>query len=109
MEEKFLNKKIEFLLEEIGAKIHLRGFRYWIKAVKIKLENPDISMSSLYEQVAVYFNTTNSSAERCLRTAWESNKKYVEAQLNYNYKLNNSVILAYLVKNIKNMEVKRYE
>ena len=101
MNEKELRRKTEFLLDEIGMKINLKGYKYWIEAVKLKLLEPNISMSNLYEEIAKKFNINRANAERCLRKAWESNIKYVEMRLNYSYKITNSIMLEYLVRKLE--------
>ena len=101
MDEKELRRKTEFLLDELGIKISVKGYKYWIEAVKIKLIKSDITMNNLYMEIAKKFNVNSSNAERCLRNAWESNIKCVEMRLNYSYKITNSIMLEYLVRKME--------
>lgn len=68
---------IRLLLLEIGIPTNLLGFAYIAYAVDLVLNNPEYSFrmsKQLYIDVAIYFRTSQSCVERCMRhaisTAW---------------------------------------
>lgn len=98
-------EKYEELLDEIGFKINLSGYFYWVEAIRHCTEDLDsigynFDMSELYQYIAKKFKTSVSKAERCMRNAWQVIPNLSE-KLKVDYKLNNGVILALLVRKIK--------
>lgn len=102
MEEKF-TKEIEKILNEIGIRINLKGYGYWISAIKLKQENPWIPVGQLYEKIAEKYNITTSSVERALRNAINTANKNHEIQQYFDlkYKVNNSIFLECLFRKVR--------
>lgn len=89
---------VEDILDEIGVKITLKGYKYWVTAVILKLTNKYETMKSLYMDIAKKHKTTASKAERALRHAYENIKPKVQEYFKLNYKPNNSVFLECLIR-----------
>lgn len=84
------------LLKDIGIKLHLLGFEYWVKAIVITIDieihnRQKLRMMELYYMIAKECNTTPSRAERAMRHAFQEidvNKYFKVA-----YKINNTDLL----------------
>ena len=62
------------VLKDIGIPANLKGYYYLRCAIVKALESPNIqySLTSLYHEIAMEFNTTYHNVERCIRTAISS-------------------------------------
>lgn len=89
---------VERILDEIGIRVNVKGYRLWVTAVQIKLKNEDETMGNLYIDVAAKHKTTASKAERALRYAYEDINEQCMKYFNIQYKTNNTVFLEYLCK-----------
>lgn len=109
-EKILLEKTIRAVLIEIGIKVHIKGFRFWITAISylINENEEDVKMTYLYDYVARKHKTTMSKSERAMRYAYqelEINSEYSTVQdylKNYfsvPYSINNTAFL-YLVRDL---------
>lgn len=94
------------LLKEIGIKTHILGFKYWITALLLVIENEEnagnekVVMMQLYYYVAKKHKTTANKVERAMRYAYSElnlNRKF-----NVDYSINNTVLLFLLKEEILN-------
>lgn len=103
MNKEQIEKVTKEILNEIGIRINVKGYRYWLVAI---LETLDKDMSNysivngLYNDVAKHCNTTPSRVERALRHAFISNGKANE-YFNVDYKITNSIFLMLLQEAVK--------
>jgi len=103
MNKQKIEKVTKEILNEIGIKINLKGYRYWVEAI---VETADKNMNDypivngLYVNVAKKFNTTSSRVERALRHAFISNSKANE-YFNIDYRITNSIFLILLQEAVK--------
>ena len=91
----FLRQK--YLLQ-LGFNINSIGFDFWLTAIHIYLKNRQISIMSLYDEIAKRTNKTASQIERAMRTASETAKENIKKLYDYNGKLNNKKILILITK-----------
>lgn len=84
------------LLKDIGIKLHLLGFEYWIEALIITIDieknnREKLRMVELYYMVARKFKTTPSKVERAMRHAYSNID--VNQYFNVTYRINNTALL----------------
>lgn len=92
---------VEKILDELGVKISLKGYKYWVTAVKMKLQNEYETMIQLYIDVARKHKTTASKAERAMRHAYEDLRPKIKEYFNLNYNINNGIFLECLTREAK--------
>lgn len=80
-------------LLQLGFNITSIGFDFWLTAIRIYLKNRQISMMTLYNEIAKMTNKTASQVERAMRTASATAKEKIKKMYNYDGKLNNRTIL----------------
>ena len=105
------NEKIEFyariVLDDIGIRPNLKGYRVWIVAAQRVIELKKINylmFKDIYPEVAKRTNDTVSRIERCTRTAISGGtEKKIKKYFKVNYDITNSVFLALLVQKIKEL------
>ena len=91
------------ILNEIGIKINIKGYRYWVAVI---LETIDKNrdeyqlVRGLYTDVARKLNTTPSGLERALRQAIIKSNK-INEYFNVDYKITNSTFLMLLQEKVK--------
>lgn len=103
MNKEQIEKVTKEILNEIGIKINLKGYRYWTEAVVQTIhKNQDEYklVRGLYEDLAKHFNSTASRIERALRHAFISNGKANE-YFSVDYKITNSAFLMLLQEKVK--------
>lgn len=95
----------EKLLDKIGMKINQKGYCYWIEALKIaensKEKTYSYDMGRIYQEIAKKYKTSIVAVERNLRHSWQTTNN-INEKIEVNYKINNSVFLAVLVRRLKN-------
>lgn len=99
-----IKKIAKQLLKEMGIKIHILGFKYWVTALLLVIEDEksnkceNVVMMNLYYRVARKHKTTMPNVERAMRYA------YLEIDLkqifNVEYSINNSALLFLLKEEI---------
>lgn len=87
----------EYLLQ-LGFNINSIGFDFWLTAIQIYLKNRQISMMTLYNEIAKITNKTANQIERAMRTASETAKENIKKLYDYNGKLSNKTILTLITK-----------
>lgn len=85
-------------LLQLGFNINSIGFDFWLTAIRIYLKNRQISMMSLYNEIAKITNKKSSQIERAMRTAAETAKENIKKLYDYNGKLSNKIILTLITK-----------
>ena len=97
-----VQKEVKELLKMFCVKLTLNGYYYWPYAVEEALKRGELNYkicSDIYGAVAKKYNTTESKAERCMRTVTESCqskiKKYFEVDFE---KITNKEFLALMVE-----------
>ena len=85
-------------LLQLGFNINSIGFDFWLTAIRIYLNNRQISMMILYNEIAKRTNKTASQIERAMRTASETAKENIKKLNDYNGKLSNKTILTLITK-----------
>lgn len=85
-------------LFKLGFNINSIGFDFWLTAIRIYLKNRQISMMTLYNEIAKITNKTASQIERTMRTASETAKENIKKLYDYNGKLSNKTILTLITK-----------
>lgn len=74
-EDGVVELQISVLLRQFGIPVHMKGYQYLRKAVKIVMEDPE-SIGSvtkiLYPDIAKYYGTAASCVERAMRSAIEA-------------------------------------
>lgn len=85
-------------LLQLGFNINSIGFDFWLIAIHIYLKNRQISMMTLYNEIAKRTNKTASQIERAMRTASETAKENIKKLYDYNGKLSNKTILTLITK-----------
>ena len=93
------------LLKDMGVKIHILGFKYWVTALIIIQEKERNQeeypiMMELYELVARKHKATVSKVERAMRYAYAdiNVKKYFKVK----YPINNTALLFLLTEELEN-------
>lgn len=82
------------LLREIGIKVHILGFKYWLTALIImqeKARDNKIAMMEIYKLIAKKYRTTATKVERAMRYAYEGLN--LEEKFNVDYSINNTALL----------------
>lgn len=85
-------------LLQLGFNINSIGFDFWLTAIRIYLKNRQISMMTLYNEIAKITNKTASQIERSMRIASETAKENIKKLYDYNGKLSNKTILILITK-----------
>lgn len=91
------NLRQKYLLQ-LGFNINSIGFDFWLTAIRIYLKNRQISMMTLYNEIAKITNKTASQIERSMRIASETAKENIKKLYDYNGKLSNKTILILITK-----------
>lgn len=60
---------VENQLYKLMISTNLLGFTYLKEAILLKLENPHIKMTTIYDKIARTHNTLSTRVDRCMRTA----------------------------------------
>lgn len=97
-------RKLEDILDELQIKVSLLGYKYWITAVELYLENKTIKMMKLCREIAKKYNTTGSRIERALRHAIEDKEETIQRYFNVKYDIDNSAFLALLAREMEREE-----
>ncbi len=97
-------RKLEDILDELQIKVSLLGYKYWITAVELYLENKTIKMMKLCREIAKKYNTTGSRVERALRHAIEDKEETIQRYFNVSYDIDNSAFLALLAREMEREE-----
>lgn len=111
-----IDKCIEKTIRLLGLNSSYKGYNFLIFAVKLTIEKPEILTyicKGLYLEIAMYYNTTITCAERNIRTAkeviWMNGNKNLLQYIfgnNYNYTIPSNAVfidlLAYYVKSVIN-------
>ena len=92
------------ILDELQIKVSLLGYKYWITAVELYLENKTIKMMKLCREIAKKYNTTGSRVERALRHAIEDKEETIQRYFNVSYDIDNSAFLALLAREMEREE-----
>ena len=107
LEESEKIKKIaKQLLKEIGIKTHILGFKYWVTALLLVIEDEEnsetgnIVMMELYSRIARRHKTTFSNVERTMR--YVHSKLDLKQQFNVDYPINNTALLFLLKDEVIN-------
>lgn len=100
-----MEDKIKEILNELGIRINVKGYWFWITAIEYKNEKKEASMADVYEKVAEIHNTVPSRVERALRHAYDRIRKNVEQYFDIKYKINNSTFLLLILEEIRKRKV----
>lgn len=93
-------------LLQLGFNITSIGFDFWLTAIRIYLKNRQISMMTLYTEIAKRSNKTASQVERAMRIAKATATEQIQKQFNYYNKLTNKTVLELLTFNVLFIEKK---
>lgn len=94
-------RKLEDILDALQIKINIKGYKYWIAAVEIKLKNKEINMGTLYNKIGREHNDTYGRVERALRVAYKRNSEIIKEYFAIDYEINNVVFLELLVREME--------
>lgn len=107
LEESEKIKKIaKQVLKEIGIKTHILGFKYWVTALLLVIEDKEnfetgnIVMMQLYARIARKHKTTFSKVERAMR--YVHLELDLKQQFNVDYPINNTALLFLLKDEVIN-------
>ena len=107
LEESEKIKKIaKQLLKEIGIKTHILGFKYWVTALLLVIEDEEnsetgnIVMMKLYFRIARKHKTTFSKVERAMR--YVHLELDLKQQFDVDYPINNKALLFLLKDEVIN-------
>lgn len=105
LEESEKIKKIaKQVLKEIGIKTHILGFKYWVTALLLVIEdeenseNGNIVMMKLYLRIARKHKTTFSKVERAMR--YVHLELDLKRQFDVDYPINNTALLFLLKEEV---------
>lgn len=99
-----IENKTKQILNELDVNMRLKGYRYWIEAVRYVIENNKTFYSmtqEIYPKIAEKYNDTSSRVERALRHVLESKQEELQQYFKIRYKISNSALLALIVDKIK--------
>lgn len=85
-----LEKITKEILNELNIKINLKGYRYWVEAVKYVIENNKTSYSmtkEIYTYLADKHNDTGHRVERALRHTIQDKQEEMQNILEYHTRL----------------------
>lgn len=105
-ETEIISKIAKQLLKEIGIKTHILGFKYWVTALLLVIEdeenseNRNIVMMQLYARIARKHKTTFSKVERAMR--YVHLELDLKQQFNVDYSINNTALLFLLKDEVIN-------
>ena len=102
-----LERKIKKILNELNINIRNKGYKCWIEAVKMVIENKKTQYSmtkEIYPNVAKKMNDTTSRLERALRCTVENNQKEIQEYFGVRYKITNGTLLALIVDKLESEE-----
>lgn len=105
MEEKAIENKIKKMLNDLNIRIDIKGYGYWVEAVKYVVLNNKVTYfmtKEIYYNVAKTMNTTPERVERALRHAIDGKYEEIQKYFNINYSIKNSTFLALLVDKVRN-------
>lgn len=98
-------EKYEKILDELGMKVSLKGYVYWVKAMyyadHLVKEKEVLKMGEVYKYIANLYNDTPLRVEKALRHSIDTTpnmRKSVQQKYNINYKINNTIMLILLVR-----------
>ena len=98
-------ERVKKVLNQLGLKINVRGYRYLVDAVLLKNRYPGISTMEIYETVAEQNNTSTRAVERAIRHAicnlHDKCRKYFEI----NCKLTNTVIIQAIEEKARRVKI----
>lgn len=107
-----MEKKIFEILNDIGMPCHINGRAYTEEAIKLALNNNNISVTKeLYPQIAQMFNSTPARVERSIRYAIriafsnsnnQAKTKYFGNIIRKHFKITNHAFICGIVKYLKN-------
>lgn len=107
LEESEKIKKIaKQVLKEIGIKTHILGFKYWVTALLLVIEDEEnsetgnIVMMKLYSRIARKHKRTFSKVERAMR--YVHSELDLKQQFDVEYPINNTALLFLLKEEIMN-------
>lgn len=95
-----IKKIAKRLLEEIGMQTHILGFKYWLEALSLVMNDKQekIVMKSIYCSVAKEYKTTATSIEKTMRYTYK--KINLNQVFNTEYPINNKALLFLLIDRI---------
>ena len=99
-----LEIRIKTILNELNINIKNKGYRCWIEAVKVAIENRHKTCpmtTKLYPETARRLEDEPHRVERAMRHAYENNKEEVQKYFNVKYKIDNSTLLALIVDKLE--------
>ena len=94
------------MFKEVGMRISLLGFKYWISGILISLEKERIEMGKIYSSVAKKYKTTAVGVERAM---YYANKDINEAELKKHLKISKSVDNTSLLYSLREVMLERDE
>lgn len=107
LEESEKIKKItKRVLKEIGIKTHILGFKYWVTALLLVIEDEEnsetgnIVMMKLYSRIARKHKTTSSKVERAM--SYVHSELDLKQQFDVDYPINNTALLFLLKEEVMN-------
>lgn len=95
---------IDDILFKLEIKPSLAGYRYWLLAIKIKLENPSINSMILYEKIAETCNATRTAVERGLGYARTKSEEAIREHFKVRYKIDNKTLLALIINELESVK-----
>lgn len=105
MEEKIIENKVKSILNDLNIRIDIKGYGYWIEAVKYVVLNNKITYfmtKEIYYNVSKTMNTTPERVERALRHALDGKTEEIQKYFNIDYSIRNSTLLALIVDKVRN-------
>lgn len=83
---------IKEIMNELGMKRHVKGYRYLIEMVELHIKKPTWKMMDKYVVVASNNNSTASRVERALRHV-SHNTERIQKYFDIDYKATNTVVV----------------
>lgn len=97
-------RKLEDILDGLRIPLGQLGYKYWISAVKFKIESPNLMMGEIYKNVAKEYGTTPVRVERNLRHTYEHKKDFIRKYFGVDCNIGNSTVLALLAREMEREE-----
>lgn len=102
-----LERKIKKILNELNINIRNKGYKCWIEAVKIVIEDNQKACAiskEIYPKVAKKLNDKSTRVERAMRNEQEKNSETIQEYFGVRYKITNGTLLALIVDKLESEE-----
>lgn len=81
-------------LIELNFNIDSVGIIYWIKAIRLIQQNPNIlNIMEIYKTIGQRYNKSSNAVERAMRVSISTARKNIQEKYNYNREIKNHTFL----------------